>query len=289
MPPGHGPGRRPRPHHGGDLHRGHRRGQPGCPLDPGSPRTRLRGAHRLSSATTSPPSTTPPIPTSTGSHGTTRAWRTCRTRPHRSSPRGTQTRPPDRRRRSLGARARGGVRRRRPGRPRPSGLGRRGGRAAPASSTPSSSCTARPGRTSTPPRTIPTARPRRTSTGTANAAAIGAPIVAFSSDYVFDGTKRGAYLESDRPAPLSVYGATKLAGEAAAGERAWVVRTSWLFGPTGHNFLRTMLRLGADRDEVRGCRGPARVPYLRRPSRRSDAGARRPRRPLRRLAPRCAG
>jgi dTDP-4-dehydrorhamnose reductase len=87
-------------------------------------------------------------------------------------------------------------------------------------------------------------------TGTANAASLGAPIVAFSTDYVFDGTKSGPYVESDPPDPLSVYGATKLAGESAAGERAWVVRTSWLFGSTGHNFLRTMLRLGAERDEV---------------------------------------
>ena len=95
--------------------------------------------------------------------------------------------------------------------------------------------------------------------GTANVAALGAPLVAFSSDYVFDGTKAGAYVESDAPAPLSAYGRSKLHGEAAAGERAWVVRSSWLFGETGHNFVRTMLRLGAERDEVavvddqRGC------------------------------------
>ncbi len=95
--------------------------------------------------------------------------------------------------------------------------------------------------------------------GTARAAAIGAPLVAFSTDYVFDGSKGEPYVESDAPAPLSAYGRTKLDGEAAAGERAWIVRTSWLFGPTGRNFLRTMLRLGAERDEVavvddqRGC------------------------------------
>jgi dTDP-4-dehydrorhamnose reductase len=86
--------------------------------------------------------------------------------------------------------------------------------------------------------------------GTANVAALGAPLVAFSSDYVFDGAKAGAYVESDAPAPLSAYGRSKLHGEAAAGERAWVVRSSWLFGETGHNFVRTMLRLGAERDEV---------------------------------------
>ena len=66
-------------------------------------------------------------------------------------------------------------------------------------------------------------------------------------------------MESDAPAPASAYGRTKLHGEAAAGEHAWVVRSSWLYGPTGRNFLRTMLRLGAERDEVavvddqRGC------------------------------------
>lgn len=95
--------------------------------------------------------------------------------------------------------------------------------------------------------------------GTANAAALGAPLVAFSTDYVFDGRKREPYVESDGPNPLSAYGRSKLLAEAAAGEDAWVVRTSWLFGPTGRNFLRTMLELGASRDEVavvddqRGC------------------------------------
>ena len=67
------------------------------------------------------------------------------------------------------------------------------------------------------------------------------------------------YVESDAPAPRSVYGRTKLLGEAAAGEQAWIVRSSWLFGWTSTNFVRTMLRLGAERDEVavvddqRGC------------------------------------
>jgi dTDP-4-dehydrorhamnose reductase len=86
--------------------------------------------------------------------------------------------------------------------------------------------------------------------GTANAASFGAPLVAYSSDYVFDGRKGEPYVESDGPNPLGAYGRTKLHGEGAAGERAWVVRTSWLFGPTGKNFVRTMLRLGAERDEV---------------------------------------
>jgi dTDP-4-dehydrorhamnose reductase len=95
--------------------------------------------------------------------------------------------------------------------------------------------------------------------GTAHAAALGAPLVAYSSDYVFDGAKAAPYVESDSPSPLSAYGRTKLHGEAAAGDRAWVVRSSWLFSETGHNFVRTMLRLGAERAEVavvddqRGC------------------------------------
>jgi dTDP-4-dehydrorhamnose reductase len=86
--------------------------------------------------------------------------------------------------------------------------------------------------------------------GTANVAALGAPLVAFSSDYVFDGSKTAPYLESDSPRPLSAYGRSKLHGEAAAGARAWVVRSSGLFGWTSRNFVRTMLRLGAERDEV---------------------------------------
>src|SRR5262245_2259375 len=86
--------------------------------------------------------------------------------------------------------------------------------------------------------------------GTQHAASLGVPLVTWSTDYVFDGTKRTPYVESDAPFPLGAYGRTKLHGEAAAGDRAWVVRTSWLFGPTSHNFVRTMLRIGAERDEV---------------------------------------
>jgi dTDP-4-dehydrorhamnose reductase len=95
--------------------------------------------------------------------------------------------------------------------------------------------------------------------GTAHAAALHAPLVVFSTDYVFDGRKRSPYVESDGPNPQSGYGRTKLHGEAVAGPTAWVVRSAWLFGSTGHNFVRTMLRLGEDRDEVsvvddqRGC------------------------------------
>jgi dTDP-4-dehydrorhamnose reductase len=95
--------------------------------------------------------------------------------------------------------------------------------------------------------------------GTKNVAGLGAPLVYYSTDYVFDGTKRAPYVESDGPNPLSAYGRSKLLGEAAADEDAWIVRSSWLFGATGHNFVRTMLRLGEERDEVavvddqRGC------------------------------------
>ena len=95
--------------------------------------------------------------------------------------------------------------------------------------------------------------------GTAHAASLGAPLVAYSTDYVFDGAKSEPYVESDSPNPLSTYGRTKLHGEGAAGERAWIVRSSWLFSETGHNFVRTMLRLGEEREEVavvddqRGC------------------------------------
>ena len=87
----------------------------------------------------------------------------------------------------------------------------------------------------------------------AAAAEAGASIVQPSTDYVFDGEKREPYVESDRPAPLSVYGATKLAGEhavAGANERHYVVRTSWLFGASGANFVETMLRLGRELGEV---------------------------------------
>jgi dTDP-4-dehydrorhamnose reductase len=95
--------------------------------------------------------------------------------------------------------------------------------------------------------------------GTLHAAELGVPLVYYSSDYVFDGRKREPYVESDSPNPQSAYGRTKLHGEGAAGENAWVVRSSWLFGWTRRNFVRTMLALGRERGEVavvddqRGC------------------------------------
>lgn len=82
----------------------------------------------------------------------------------------------------------------------------------------------------------------------------GASVVHVSSDYVFDGTKDSPYVESDPTAPLSAYGRGKLAGERAVldgeGRRA-VVRSSWLFGTGGGNFVETMLALAAERGEVR--------------------------------------
>jgi dTDP-4-dehydrorhamnose reductase len=74
--------------------------------------------------------------------------------------------------------------------------------------------------------------------------------VYYSTDYVFDGSKGAPYVESDAPNPLSVYGRTKLHGEAVAGEGSWIVRSSGLFGPTGTNFVRTILRLASEQDEL---------------------------------------
>ncbi len=81
----------------------------------------------------------------------------------------------------------------------------------------------------------------------------GAPLVQLSTDYVFDGRKAGPYREDDAVAPLNVYGASKAAGEAvvrAAGGRYAILRTSWVYGPHGHNFVRTMLRLARERDKL---------------------------------------
>ncbi|MGB8031649.1 MAG: dTDP-4-dehydrorhamnose reductase [Terracidiphilus sp.] len=85
------------------------------------------------------------------------------------------------------------------------------------------------------------------------AAERNALLVHYSTDYVFDGSKQGPWTEDDSPAPLSVYGASKLAGEQAIqNSRAsyLIFRTSWVYGPHGNNFLLTMLRLARERDRL---------------------------------------
>jgi len=87
----------------------------------------------------------------------------------------------------------------------------------------------------------------------AAAAELGAPFIHFSTDYVFNGSKGQPYLESDETSPLGVYGQSKLAGEAAvaaANPRHVILRTSWVCSAGGKNFLRTMLRLAGEREEL---------------------------------------
>lgn len=86
------------------------------------------------------------------------------------------------------------------------------------------------------------------------AAERGLGFVHVSTDYVFDGMKASAYVETDATNPKSVYGQTKLDGELAVADAhpgAAIVRASWVYSPFGANFLKTMLRVGADRDELR--------------------------------------
>jgi dTDP-4-dehydrorhamnose reductase len=82
---------------------------------------------------------------------------------------------------------------------------------------------------------------------------LGVPLIHLSTDYVFDGSKAEPYVEDDFPAPTGVYGASKLAGEEvvlATHTNVAILRTAWVYSPFGANFVKTMLRLAADRDEV---------------------------------------
>ncbi len=87
----------------------------------------------------------------------------------------------------------------------------------------------------------------------AAAAGLGVPVVHLSTDYVFDGSKSGPYLETDPTAPIDVYGASKLAGEwvvAAATPNHAILRTAWVYSPFGSNFLKTVLRLAGGRSHL---------------------------------------
>jgi dTDP-4-dehydrorhamnose reductase len=86
------------------------------------------------------------------------------------------------------------------------------------------------------------------------AAKLNAPLIHFSTDYVYDGTKKSAYIETDATNPVSVYGKSKLAGEdaiRAVGLPHLILRTSWVYGAYGKNFLKTIVRLASERDSLR--------------------------------------
>jgi len=82
---------------------------------------------------------------------------------------------------------------------------------------------------------------------------LGAALIHYSTDYVFDGSHPQPYVETDPPHPLGIYGRSKWMGEQtvlASGTPAWIFRTSWVYGLSGANFLKTMLRLGQERDHL---------------------------------------
>ena len=122
--------------------------------------------------------------------------------------------------------------------------------------------------TATAPGTSPRPPPRS-----------GAHIVHVSTDYVFAGDATAPYPEDAPTGPIGAYGRSKLAGEIAVADAApaahAIVRTAWVFGPHGKNFVDTMLRLGADARRADGRRRPARLPDLHRPP-RAGAGRRSP-------------
>ena len=105
----------------------------------------------------------------------------------------------------------------------------------------------------------------------------GGWMIQISTDYVFNGTKHTPYVETDTPAPDSVYGSTKLAGELGVSKfcsKAMIIRTAWLYSVYGNNFVKTMIRLGR----------PDRHPYLRTRPRTSDNDRHRERHKARRLS-----
>ena len=117
---------------------------------------------------------------------------------------------------------------------------------------------------------------------------IGAAMIHYSTDYVFDGSQPAPYVESDATHPLSVYGKTKLAGEealAGAGIPYLTLRTSWVYGARGRNFLLTILKLAAERPELRIVAGLSGWPWVndmvallrRHPNLYCDTAAHRPR------------
>lgn len=85
------------------------------------------------------------------------------------------------------------------------------------------------------------------------AASVGASVIHLSTDYVFDGSGENAWREEDRKDPINAYGATKLAGElslTSSGANYAIMRTAWVYSPFGNNFVKTMLRLAANREEI---------------------------------------